>query len=135
MQFVEFTVRSIGPEFADLLVAKNTSYDSSAFKDVWYAGRLIKAMETLDIRITDKIRRLQSTDPNFNGEDVEFDLAGYLILKQALKKWLNGKGYVAGGTYIPEPGETVAPLEMPKDDFVRIVDAALSGMISEEVTD
>lgn len=81
-------IKEICADFAEFLVGKNTSYAGSVFRDMNYAGTHIPAEQTINIRITDKIRRLQSTDPNFNGEDSEADLLGYLLLKRAVKRYL-----------------------------------------------
>jgi len=67
------------------LCGKNISYDGSAFKAIAYCGKLISPLEAVDVRIVDKIRRLQSADPNFQGEDTEEDLLGYLVIKKVLK--------------------------------------------------
>lgn len=79
-------IAEVCDDIKELLRSKNTSYDGSAFRDKYYGGRLILAEEAIDVRITDKIKRLESNDPNFNGEDAEADLLGYLVLKLALKK-------------------------------------------------
>lgn len=71
-------------DLGDFLVKKNTSYDGSVFREVTYGGKVIDPIDTINIRITDKIRRLQSTDPNFNGEDAEKDLCCYIILKNTV---------------------------------------------------
>lgn len=102
------TIRAVLEEMKEFLCAKNNSYDGSAFKAVMYAGNQISPMQTIDVRITDKIRRLQSSNPNFDGEDTEKDLLGYLILKLALKQmqklppppsmFVKAEGIVRGGT-------------------------------------
>lgn len=81
-------IKEICADFAAFLVKKNTSYSGSVFRDMNYAGTHIPAEQTINTRITDKIKRLQSTDFNFDGEDSEADLLGYLLLKRAVKKYL-----------------------------------------------
>jgi len=73
-------------EFAVFLKGKNTSYSGSAFRDVRVGGKVIPADDAINVRIADKLKRLESTDPNFDGEDAWKDLCGYLIIKMALKK-------------------------------------------------
>lgn len=78
-------IRTACEEMCAFLQEKNRSYQGSAFRDISYCGRAIRAEDTVDTRIVDKIRRLQSNDPSFDGEDAEKDLLGYLLIKQALK--------------------------------------------------
>jgi hypothetical protein len=72
-------------ELKDFLLDKNESYQGSAFKEVTYNGRTMYPEDTIDSRIVDKIRRLQSDSADFEGEDSELDLCGYIVLKRALK--------------------------------------------------
>lgn len=80
-------IEEVCKELATFLVGKNTSYDGSVFKEIVYSGQVIDPDQTLTVRIVDKIKRLQSSDSGFNGEDSELDLCGYLILRLALKKY------------------------------------------------
>jgi hypothetical protein len=79
-------IKSVCDEIALFLSRKNTSYEGSAFRDIAYGGKIILAEDAIDCRINDKIKRLQSSDPSFDGEDSEKDLLGYLIVKLALKR-------------------------------------------------
>ena len=79
-------IKEVCDEISAFLQGKNKSYQGSAFRDIVYTGKVIKAEDTINVRIVDKIRRLQSDNPNFDGEDSELDLCGYIILKRALKK-------------------------------------------------
>ena len=51
-----------------------------------YSGKVVDPEQTINVRIVDKIRRLESENPNFDGEDTEKDLLGYLVIKMALKR-------------------------------------------------
>jgi len=74
-------------EILYLLRKKNTAYDGSAFKDMCIAGQKIPAEQTILVRITDKMRRLQSVSAEFESEDTLLDLAGYIILLKSLKNY------------------------------------------------
>src|ERR1019366_5014235 len=78
-------IRAVCSEMGDFLVGKNESYNGAVFNDVVFNGKTIGAADTINVRITDKIRRLMSGKV-YEGDDDEKDLLGYLILKQALKK-------------------------------------------------
>jgi len=77
-------------DLKEFLLAKNESYQGSAFREITYDGRVIYPYEALDCRIIDKMRRLQSDNSAFEAEDTEKDLCGYLVLKQALTLYEDG---------------------------------------------
>jgi hypothetical protein len=53
---------------------------------VSYGGKTIPAEDTIDVRITDKIRRLVGGGTNYMNEPDEQDLLGYLVIKLALRR-------------------------------------------------
>jgi hypothetical protein len=74
-------------EMRTFLLAKNRDYQGSAFKDITFGGNLILADTTINVRIVDKLRRLQSNSLSFESlDDTLMDLAGYIIIKRALAK-------------------------------------------------
>jgi hypothetical protein len=100
---------------AEFLSSKNTSYDGSVFKEVTYCGKVISPTEGADIRITDKLRRLQSSDPNFNGEDAELDLLGYLLLKRCFSRFTTARKKIAAENRAAERATTdVKPVTAPR---------------------
>lgn len=80
----EQNVRRITDQIADLLIAKNKAYGDSALNPVRVFSKSDR-VEQLNVRIDDKISRIQrGTD--FEDEDTERDLIGYLILKLIAKE-------------------------------------------------
>jgi hypothetical protein len=66
------------------LCKKNISYAGSVFKEIVYGGKVIAPIDAVNIRITDKIRRLTGGGKGYVGEPDEQDLLGYLVIKLAL---------------------------------------------------
>lgn len=64
----------------DLLISKNKSYGNSAFDPVRIFSKS-NTDEQFNVRIDDKLSRLMRGQDA--GEDTEWDLIGYLILKRA----------------------------------------------------
>jgi hypothetical protein len=79
-------INSVLVELSEFLCQKNLSYDGSAFKEVKYGNKVVPAEDTIDVRITDKIRRLTGGGTNYINEPDEKDLLGYLVIKLALQK-------------------------------------------------
>jgi hypothetical protein len=72
----------------ELLLAKNREYGASAFQPINVFSSLT-AEEQINVRIDDKLRRIQtikSMDSTKIHEDSELDLLGYLILKRVIRK-------------------------------------------------
>ena len=63
----------------ELLLAKNDAYGNSALDPVRIFSRA-DPIEQLNVRLDDKLSRLARGHPA--GEDVEWDILGYLILKR-----------------------------------------------------
>jgi hypothetical protein len=72
----------------DLLLAKNASYGNSALDPVRIFSKA-DPVEQIRVRIDDKLSRLARG--NDAGEDVETDLAGYLVLLRVARR-LHGNG-------------------------------------------
>lgn len=77
-------------KLADFLVEKNTSYGSSIFEDVVLGGRTISALDAVDCRIADKIKRLTS-GKEYDGDDTYQDLLGYLLIRSIIVKQSESK--------------------------------------------
>ena len=76
-------IRQVCDELAELLVAKNTAYGDSALNPVRFFSKA-DPLEQLNVRLDDKLSRLVRGQAA--GEDVEWDLLGYLVLKQVAKR-------------------------------------------------
>lgn len=71
-------------ELKSFLLDKNKSYGNSAADPV----RIFSAsdpLEQINVRIDDKLSRIANGN-EFDGDDTELDLIGYLILKRAIKR-------------------------------------------------
>ena len=76
---VRETITAITGELRDLLLAKNDAYGNSALDPVRIFSRA-DPIEQLNVRLDDKLSRL--TRGQAAGEDVEWDIMGYLVLKR-----------------------------------------------------
>lgn len=92
----EDDIRAVCGELAEMLVAKNKAYGDSALKPLRVFSRA-DDVEQILCRLDDKLSRLARGQAA--GEDVEWDLMGYLVLlriarRRALKKTilLSGEG-------------------------------------------
>jgi len=73
-------------EIRDMLIAKNQAYGNSFADPVGIFAGSMHPMDQLNVRIDDKLKRIKNGDPDFNGEDPELDIIGYLILKRVLRR-------------------------------------------------
>ncbi len=89
---MEEGIQTTCDELKDILLAKNKAYGNSAADPVRIFSR-VDAMEQINVRIDDKLSRM-ARGHEFDGEDTELDLIGYLILKRILreKRRLLGSG-------------------------------------------
>ena len=67
-----------------VLTEKNRKYGNSALEPSRVFSRA-SPLEQLNVRIDDKISRLQSGQPD-DQEDAAFDLLGYLLLREVAKR-------------------------------------------------
>lgn len=70
-----------------LLLKKNESYGNSAAEPINIFSKA-SAIEQINVRIDDKLKRLRDGQ-EFENEDTEQDLIGYLILRRCVKKALH----------------------------------------------
>tara|TARA_R110000796_G_scaffold6811_2_gene23953 strand:+ start:4361 stop:4630 length:270 start_codon:yes stop_codon:yes gene_type:complete len=76
---VETKIKSKLKLLQDLLITKNRNYGNSALVPANIFSRL-SSMESIKIRIDDKLKRIENKGVNDETEDTVMDLAGYLIL-------------------------------------------------------
>jgi len=69
-------------------VAKNSDYGDSAFEDIYLMGNTITAKQACIARMSDKIKRLQSTNLKVDESffDTLDDLIGYIVVYNILNK-------------------------------------------------
>jgi hypothetical protein len=72
-------------ELCLLLIKKNIDYGSSALAPMRVFSRS-DTLEQINVRIDDKLSRIKNSDDKFFDEDVDLDMAGYLILRKIIKK-------------------------------------------------
>lgn len=71
-------------ELKALLLEKNQAYGNSAAEPMRIFSKA-DPIEQINVRIDDKLSRL-AYGQEYNNEDTELDLLGYLILKRAILK-------------------------------------------------
>lgn len=67
-------------EIEEMLLEKNKSYGNSALEPIRIFSKAT-TMEQINVRIDDKLSRIAKGN-NYDNEDTELDLIGYLILKR-----------------------------------------------------
>ncbi|MFZ7126395.1 MAG: hypothetical protein ACOWWM_09620 [Desulfobacterales bacterium] len=74
-----------------MLLGKNKSYGNSAAEPLRVFSR-VDPVEQINVRIDDKLSRI-AKGCEFEGEDTEWDLIGYLLLKRCVQRHrkLNGQ--------------------------------------------
>lgn len=85
----QVVISEVCDEIKELLLAKNKAYGNSALDPVRIFSKA-SAIEQINVRIDDKLSRL--VRGHAVGEDVEFDLIGYLVLKRVWRKLNEGQG-------------------------------------------
>ena len=80
---VQVLIRKECAEIADVLCAKNAAYGNSALEPIRVLSQA-DPIEQLKVRIDDKLSRIARGSAA--GEDVPFDLIGYLILMRIAQR-------------------------------------------------
>lgn len=80
-------IKKVCAEIEALLIAKNEAYGNSAADPVRIFSK-VDALEQINVRIDDKLSRIARGN-EFDGDDTELDLIGYLILKRVIKNASN----------------------------------------------
>lgn len=83
MSDFESEVRSVLQEIGDMLIEKNRAYGNSALDPVRIFSKASNVEQIL-VRIDDKLSRLARGSAA--GEDVEWDLLGYLVILRVARK-------------------------------------------------
>ena len=76
----------------EMLLEKNKAYGNSAEDPVRVFSN-VDPLEQLNVRIDDKLSRI-ARGHEFQGDDTELDLIGYLVLKRVVKKKLRLSGEI-----------------------------------------
>jgi len=79
----ESEVRSVLQEIGDMLIEKNRAYGNSALDPVRIFSKASNVEQIL-VRIDDKLSRLARGSAA--GEDVEWDLLGYLVILRVARR-------------------------------------------------
>jgi hypothetical protein len=79
----ETDVRAVLQEIGDMLIEKNRAYGNSALDPVRIFSKASNVEQIL-VRIDDKLSRLARGSAA--GEDVEWDLLGYLVILRVARK-------------------------------------------------
>jgi len=77
------TIAVVCDELKEFLLAKNKAYGNSANDPVRIFSK-VGTIEQINVRLDDKLSRIARGN-EFDGDDTELDLIGYLILKRAVK--------------------------------------------------
>lgn len=80
----EYYVREVLIEVEAMLLEKNRKYGNSALQPIRVFSRA-GPLEQLDVRLDDKLSRLQSRQDD-DTEDAERDTLGYLVLKEVARR-------------------------------------------------
>ena len=103
------TIKKVCEELTEFLLAKNKAYGDSASNPVRIFSKA-GPLDQLDIRIDDKLSRIARGN-EFDGDDTELDLIGYLVLKRAIKrkeeKTLRREAPGRSGYQMVEPKECI----------------------------
>lgn len=80
---LEKEIRQVCADMADFLVEKNRAYGNSAAEPVSIFAKRVDKLAQIDVRIDDKLSRLQKGH-EYPGDDTVKDLAGYLLLRMVV---------------------------------------------------
>lgn len=70
----------------ELLLEKNRKYGNSALEPLIVFGRKLSPLDSIRVRINDKLKRIQNGNEDTEDEDTVQDLIGYLVLYQIGKE-------------------------------------------------
>lgn len=76
-------IREACNEMAERLIAKNRAYGNSAMEPVRVFSKA-DPLEQINVRLDDKLSRIMKGE-EYEGDDNEFDLEGYLVLKRVCR--------------------------------------------------
>jgi len=81
---MEDAIKQVTDEIRDMLLAKNKAYGNSTADPLRIFSK-VNSVEQINVRMDDKLSRIARGSAA--GEDAEWDLIGYLILKRAVLKF------------------------------------------------
>lgn len=81
---MQYLISTICDEIKEMLLKKNEAYGNSASEPVRVFSK-VDALEQINVRIDDKLSRI-AKGTEYQGDDTELDLIGYLILKRCVKR-------------------------------------------------
>jgi hypothetical protein len=81
---MEDLIAEVCSEVRDMLIEKNRAYGNSVGDPVRIFSS-VDEIEQINVRIDDKLSRI-AKGHEFQGDDTELDLIGYLVLKRCLKR-------------------------------------------------
>lgn len=79
----EHLIREACNEMAERLISKNRAYGNSAMEPVRVFSKA-DPLEQINVRLDDKLSRIMKGE-EYEGDDNEFDLEGYLVLKRVCR--------------------------------------------------
>lgn len=77
-------IKEVCDELKEFLLKKNKAYGNSASEPMRIFSK-VDSIEQINVRIDDKLSRIAKGN-EFDGDDTELDLIGYLILKRSIKR-------------------------------------------------
>lgn len=86
MSNMRYLIEDECSKICNMLLSKNASYGDSACDPVRIFSEL-DPIEQLNVRIDDKLSRIMRGH-EYDGDDTEGDLIGYLILKRCVQRYL-----------------------------------------------
>ena len=97
---MENSIKEVCRELGQFLVEKNRAYGNSAADPLRVFSK-VDALEQINVRIDDKLSRI-SRGSEYQGDDTELDLIGYLVLKRVLRRLAAEKEPVCAGLTLEE---------------------------------
>ena len=82
-------IKAVCAEICTMLLNKNESYGNSAAEPLRIFSKA-STIEQINVRIDDKLSRI-ARGHEYEMEDTELDLIGYLILKRCIRKIKEGE--------------------------------------------
>ena len=85
---MEDAIKQVTDEIREMLLAKNKAYGNSTADPLRIFSK-VNSVEQINVRMDDKLSRIARGSAA--GEDAEWDLMGYLVLKRAVLKFQDAK--------------------------------------------
>lgn len=108
---MEDLIAEVCSEIRDMLIEKNRAYGNSAEEPVRIFSS-VDAIEQINVRIDDKLSRI-AKGHEFQGDDTELDLIGYLVLKRCLKRKAEDFEIMETGVFPEDPYDSKLLIPTP----------------------